>query len=54
MADVNILGAIVDGKTPFLIFLLGALAIFFTVKVLFLISYKNKSRKANKASPDFS
>jgi len=49
MADVNILGAIVDGKTPFLIFLLGALAIFFTVKVLFLISYKNKSRKANKA-----
>lgn len=49
MADVNILGAIVDGKIPFLIFLLGALAVFFTVKFLLLISYKNKSRKANKA-----
>lgn len=49
MADVNILGAIIDGKIPFLIFLLGALAVFFTVKVFFLISYKKKSRKSNKA-----
>ncbi|MEA2119790.1 DUF2726 domain-containing protein [Halovibrio sp. HP20-50] len=48
MADVNILGAIVDGKIPFIIFLLGALAVFFTVKVLFF-SYKKKSRKTNKA-----
>lgn len=49
MADANILGAIVDGKIPFLIFLLGALAVFFTVKFLLLTSYKKKSRKANKA-----
>lgn len=50
MADVNILGAIVEGKIPFLIFLLGAVAVFSTVKFLLLISYKKKSKKANKAN----
>ena len=49
MADVNILGAIVEGKIPFLIFLLGAVAVFSTVKFLLFISYKKKSKKANKA-----